>query len=298
VSGSGDGGRESELRLPDGRTLAWREYGDPTGVAMIMLHGSPGSRLMFHPADEPAHRLGLRLICPDRAGIGRSSPHAERTLASHAAEIEVLAAHLQLGRFVLFGVSGGAPYAVVAAERLRERLRLLVLVSPMGPIADMPDVPVHPGHRRFFLQLGQLPALARPIARMAAAAFLWKPQHFHRRFAALVGEPDRTTLLRPAIMANVEADIRECLRQGVDGPLRDLILFGRRWGVAPDRIATPTLVWQGTEDSIVPQAVSFALAHRLPDAELVTVDGAGHFWIYDNVEPVLTRIAARVRDLG
>jgi len=298
VTGTGDGGRESELRLPDGRTLAWREYGDPAGTAMIMLHGSPGSRLMFRPADEPARRLGLRLICPDRAGIGRSSPHAERTLASHAAEIEALADRLGLGRFVLFGVSGGAPYATVAAERLRERLKLLVLVSPMGPVADMRDVPIHPGHRRFFLQLGQMPALARPIARVAAAAFLWKPGHFHRRFAALIGEPDRTTLLRPAIVAHVEGDIRECLRQGVDGALRDLTLFGRPWGVAPEQITTPAIVWQGTADSVVPQAVSFALARRLANAELVTVDGAGHFWIYDNVEPVLARIAARIRELG
>lgn len=37
---------ENSLRLPDGRTLSYADYGDPQGTPLIGLHGTPGSRLM------------------------------------------------------------------------------------------------------------------------------------------------------------------------------------------------------------------------------------------------------------
>lgn len=41
-------------------------------------------------------------------------------------------------------------------------------------------------------------------------------------------------------------------------------------------MTAPTLVIAGGEDSHIPQAHLAELAERLPDARLVTVEGAGH----------------------
>ncbi|MCL6298013.1 alpha/beta fold hydrolase [Streptomyces kronopolitis] len=48
------------------------------------------------------------------------------------------------------------------------------------------------------------------------------------------------------------------------------------WWEAAARVTVPTLVIAGGESSHVPQAQLAALAERLPDARLVTVEGAGH----------------------
>ncbi|MFF3743072.1 alpha/beta fold hydrolase [Streptomyces kronopolitis] len=48
------------------------------------------------------------------------------------------------------------------------------------------------------------------------------------------------------------------------------------WWEAAARVTVPTLVIAGGETSHVPQAQLAALAERLPDARLVTVEGAGH----------------------
>ena len=53
------------LTLPDGRRLACAEFGDPNGVPVLALHGTPGSRLMFALADKAAQDEGHPL---DRAG--------------------------------------------------------------------------------------------------------------------------------------------------------------------------------------------------------------------------------------
>ena len=39
------------MRLPDGRRLAWAEYGDPFGYPVILCHGVPGSRRQVPPFD-------------------------------------------------------------------------------------------------------------------------------------------------------------------------------------------------------------------------------------------------------
>jgi pimeloyl-ACP methyl ester carboxylesterase len=41
-------------------------------------------------------------------------------------------------------------------------------------------------------------------------------------------------------------------------------------------IKTPTLIISGSEDIIVPPENARILAERIPDAELVELDGAGH----------------------
>ena len=56
------------LTLADGRQLGYAEYGDPRGIPLLALHGTPGSRFMFALGDAPARARGLRIIAPDRAG--------------------------------------------------------------------------------------------------------------------------------------------------------------------------------------------------------------------------------------
>ena len=63
-----------EIRLRDGRTLAYAEYGSPRGLPIIHCHGTPSSRvegeLTF--SGPVAAELGVRIIVPDRPGMGQS----------------------------------------------------------------------------------------------------------------------------------------------------------------------------------------------------------------------------------
>lgn len=44
--------------LPDGRRLAYAEYGDPAGAPVLVFHGMPGSRFQRHPDASIAWTLG------------------------------------------------------------------------------------------------------------------------------------------------------------------------------------------------------------------------------------------------
>src|SRR5215510_3131644 len=97
--------------LPDGRRLAYAEYGDPQGHPTFYFHGLPGSRLEAVLAAESAAQAGIRLVASDRPGVGGSDPQPRRTLLDWPADVVQLADRIGVARFSIIGVSGGAPYA-------------------------------------------------------------------------------------------------------------------------------------------------------------------------------------------
>jgi len=63
------------IRLPDGRGLAYSEWGDLAGRPVVLLHGTPGSRLICLDEDATL-AAGVRLLTMDRPGYGLSDPRA------------------------------------------------------------------------------------------------------------------------------------------------------------------------------------------------------------------------------
>jgi hypothetical protein len=91
--------------LSDGRKLGYAQYGSPAGKPIIFLHGMPGSRLDAAHFDDVGKELGARVIGIDRPGIGWSTPQRDRTLLSHAKDIEALTDHLNIDKFSIMARS-------------------------------------------------------------------------------------------------------------------------------------------------------------------------------------------------
>src|SRR3990170_2014058 len=140
-------------RLADGRRIGYAEFGDAQGAAVIAIHGTPGSRLMFALTDRAARERRLRIIAPERPGYGLSDFHPKQTLKHAADDMKAFVDALGLDRFAVIGVSGGAPYAVATAAAMGDRIALL---SPVGPIADChATVRMSRLHRLMFTRLGR-----------------------------------------------------------------------------------------------------------------------------------------------
>ena len=59
---------EHRMRMADGRTLAVAEWGDPGGVPLVTLHGTPGGRVAYWGDGSIYARLGLRRLTIDLQG--------------------------------------------------------------------------------------------------------------------------------------------------------------------------------------------------------------------------------------
>lgn len=284
------------LRLPDGRRMSYAEFGDPRGLPVLAIHGTPGSRFMFGLTDQAARERGLRVIAPDRPGYGRSEYRRNTSLMRSAEDFISLADALDLKRLAVIGVSGGGPHAIATVSAIPNRVALLALVSPVGPVAECrKQVRMSRMHRLIFTRMGRSP--------QACATFFWSlrgmvrlaPGVAYRALQQRVTRSDQGVLGRPEVKANLQAAIREGLKPGIKGALQDLRLFCSPWGLALPEVDVPTVVWQGSDDTIVPANAAYYLARQLPNCRLDVIQEAGHYWGFANFARVLDTVRAALR---
>lgn len=283
---------ELTVVLPDGRRLGYAEYGDPHGRPVIGLHGTPGSRRMFAIAHMAALRLNIRLLAPERPGFGISCYQRGRNLASYSADIGHFADALAIERFAVAGVSGGGPYAAACAAFLGDRVTALGLVSPVGPMAG-PDAPagIGLGHAAAFRYGPRVPPLIAGVFGLGRLAFLYAPSLIFGFLLSRAAPADWAILSRPEVRRNLIAGVAEGCRPGIRGALQEMRLFSRPWNVPFERIACPTFLWQGLGDRNVPVAAALRLGELIPNCHTRTIERAGHYWIFDNIERVLETLA-------
>jgi pimeloyl-ACP methyl ester carboxylesterase len=85
------------------------------------------------------------------------------------------------------------------------------------------------------------------------------------------------------------------LRPGVEGAVQDLRLYCAPWRLPLAEIDVPTVVWQGSDDTIVPPAAAHALARTLPNCRLDVIPAAGHYWVFGQFGMILDAVAAALR---
>lgn len=281
--------------LRDGRRIAYRCFGDPDGHPVLALHGTPGSRLKYAMADGAARDAGLSLISIDRWKYGKSDGHPRPSLAAFAEDMEDFADRLGLGRFAVLGISGGGPYATAVAAAAGNRISALALVAPVGPIAGVPAaVAMSAFHTLAFRGLARAPGAMRLVfsgfRRLIARSDGALAMRIASSRAAVV---DRRMLCRPNQRQSLIDAFRAGLEPGSEGPAIDMALFGRAWDIAPERIVVPSRLWIGSEDRHVPVMAARLLAGRIPGCVRTDLDGAGHYWVMQNMAAVLGWLAER-----
>ena len=107
---------DSQIKLNDGRAVGYAEYGDLMGRPVIYLHGLPSSRLEANNPDlvEVTARLHVRLIAPDRPGVGLSD-FKPYTITNYPDIVTEFADKLCLDRFPVVGLSCGGKFVAACA---------------------------------------------------------------------------------------------------------------------------------------------------------------------------------------
>ena len=274
-------GPTQTVATADGRNLAYLEVGDPHGPLVIHNHGGPSSRLEARLFANTAARHGLRLVCVDRPGTGRSSPQKNPTFSGWADDLTTIADALGFREFGVTGWSGGGPSALAAAayiDPLRLRHVSYIAGAAYGAFGDNWAAD----------RLSKADALGgwlalrfKPGFRLMYAILGMDAKYFRKSFVRQVGKAvndyDRRILLQPDFAAAFGEACAECFAQGSDGLVRDAELVYRRWAFDVGAIERPVHMWQGLDDCLVPASINKPVADRRPGAGWHPVEGAGHF---------------------
>lgn len=261
------------LTLAGGRLLGYAEYGDPNGTPVVSFHGWPGSQAQTARYDDAAKAEGVRLIAPERPGIGLSDPRPGASLHTHIDDVALLLDALEIDSLGVLGVSGGGPYALAAAALLPDRVSRVALVSALAP-GSM-------GETRLIRATGWLGMHARSLFRPgfgAAALFArFDPPHAVGLAFDTLPPCDKQIVADPFIRELSIADAQQAFLQGGRGLRDDAVSLLSEPEIDLSAIIAPVNLWHGDADTIVPIATGRRNEAQLRHVTATWLPGEGHY---------------------
>ncbi len=282
--------------LPDGRRLAYRDYGLRGGVPVILLPSSVSSSWLWPPEAEAAKRAGLRYIVVERPGTGSSTADPDLTFESFARDLEHFADALGLDRFRLTARSSASPFALACAARLGNRVELLLLASArLGVPEDARKNARKPVGMlgAFFNNLKRYPWLLDSTLFILRAKM---SRNFIRPLVYKFFEPSPAdvALIRatPSLEAAMIRSTMETVAHTYAGLLRESQLYLDGVSLDLTGVTAPVLVWHGEEDGVVPLG---EMKRRLAEvgiepAEIRAFPGDGHCFVNKRHEEIFARL--------
>jgi pimeloyl-ACP methyl ester carboxylesterase len=259
---------DSDSRFVDvhGLDVHYKLVGEGQPV-LLLLHGFGASLFSWREVMTPLAQFGA-VVAFDRPAFGlteRPVPGEWAGESPYAADAQVrltvgLLDKLGAQQAILVGNSAGGTIAVLTALRFPERVQALILVSPA--IQGGGD---GPSWTRSLLRLPQIqrlgPLLVRNLVPRLESAL---PTAWH--------DPSK---ISPEVVAGYKRPLRV---DNWDRAFWEFVLAGRPLDLEEhlERIAMPTLVITGDDDTWVPTAQSVRLARKLPGAELAVIPNCGH----------------------
>jgi pimeloyl-ACP methyl ester carboxylesterase len=281
----------TSIILPDSRTLAFAEYGDPRGKPVFFFHGTPGSRF-FRPPDEITSMLGVRLICVDRPGYGLSTFQPNRRMLDWPKDIIRVADILGLDRFSVAGHSGGGPYTLACAFALPERVGVSALLSGAGPLVTPGITDGMSATNKFGVRIGRFIPLPLWLV------LVWFI--YHRRAADPVADlvrgnghrplADEELLRRPEVREVCIQSEVEAFRPGLRGLTWDTRLLIHPWGFRLEDIRVPVYLWHGSEDDLATPKMARYMSEKIPRCITISCEHEAHLLLFHLWEEILTQL--------
>ena len=218
-------------------------------------------------------KLNIRVIIPDRPGMGLSDFKRGRKILDWPDDVMELADVLKLDRFAILGISGGGPYASVCAYKIPKRITKTGIISGMGP-SEAPGI--RDGAAWIFP--GKNAVMRRLMLMLTAMGMRKQPDRIQSQMADSLKGPDKELILKhPDIAEIVIKSGGEAFRAGIAGVNHDASLYTRPWRFRLQDINTEVFLWHGDQDYNVPISVGHYVAEAIPNCKATFVENEGHF---------------------
>jgi len=251
--------------MVNGVRFAYRDIGPAIGVPLVLFNHWGAVLDNFDPAIIDGLARTRRVITTDYRGIGGSGGTAPLTVGEMADDAIQLIRALGLETVDVLGFSLGGFVAQDIALKAPDRVRRLILTGT-GPAGGSGIDKV--GSVTWPLILKGLLTLRDPKVYLfftSTANGRRSASQYLRRLKARKNNRDKSPT--PSAF----------LRQ-----LKAITAWGQQPPQDLGRLRIPTLIVNGDSDIMVPSVNSMALAKRIPNAQLVIYEDAGHGGIFQH----------------
>lgn len=267
------------IPAPDGRRLAYREYGPAGGTPLIFIPGAGCGRLMRFGSDALLEDRGVRIISVDRPGLGASTVDPHKTLGSVAADLAHLIGVLTTEPVAVVANSQGAPFGLALARH--EQVRGLFLVSPIDDLGHPPTTALlGTPHRAFVEDVAADPAAAQLQLGDFTADDLYR--------MVLSGYPDSDAPVydQADFRAMFLTALRDGFASGAVGYARDTVLATCAWPAELFDQRAPVTILYGRDDDAHSPDHAVTLAARI-GAHLQLLEGVGGSLLWKHPDRIL-----------
>ena len=285
---------DKTIILPDGRTLGYAEYGDSLGFPLFYFHGGQESRLSSMFMDSSAKTLNIRIISPDRPGIGISTFQENRQFLDWGNDIAQLADSLGLDKYSVFGLSGGAPHVLACILTDSSRIEHASIISGATPYDYKGSlkgmwVPVKLIH--WFASMKNEKQL-RKFIQNDFDGLVNKPEKRIKQFQNYLPKPDKILMINhPEYGWEFIEGSKESYRQGIDAVVQEWKLYVSDWQIKVNTIHFPINLWYGSADKMAPIHRGNYYDNELPKSALKVIENEGHFSLIRNhLEEILLEL--------
>ncbi|CAL8478990.1 alpha/beta fold hydrolase [Caballeronia sp. S22] len=261
----------------NGIRFAYRRFGNPQGVPLIMNIHFTGTMDHWDPAVTDGLAQGREVILFNNAGISSSSGKVPESIEEMAANAAAFIDALELKQVDVLGFSMGGLIAQQLAITRPPLVRRLILVGT-GP------------------RSGEGMASLTPEAQEIFGVSYDEPDHLWLRVHFAPSASSQTAGRAFLERFRLRKENRDPEANDKVAPAQLAALA--KWGAARENpyayleaITQPTLVVNGDNDVIIYSINSWILQQHIPDAQLIIYPDANHGSLYQYPERFVTHVA-------
>lgn len=260
-------------------TLAYRDLGPREGVPVVLLNHWGAVLDNFDPRIVDGLAGRHRVIATDYRGIGGSGGTVPLTVDEMARDAIALIRALGFEKVDLFGFSLGGFVAQDITLKAPELVRKLILTGT-GPAGGK--------------DIDKVGAVSQPLIEKGMATGK-DPKFFLFFTSSDNGRQAAADFLNRLQERKADRD-KDPTPEAFARQLQAIQAWGRQAPQDLGSIKVPVLIANGDQDLMVPTENSRDLARRIPNAQLVIYEDAGHGGIFQNHADFVSKALALLAD--
>jgi pimeloyl-ACP methyl ester carboxylesterase len=261
----------------NGIELYYEVHGE--GEPLLLIMGlSLTSKSWFRTL--PVLSEQYKVIVFDNRGVGLSGkPNTPYSIELMAEDARAVLDAAGVDSAHVYGISMGGMIAQRFAVNYPDRVRSLIL----GCTTSGGEKHVQPGAEVSMLMMSRGSSTATPEEMAWATAPILYSQSFIENHRELVAEDVKRRIEIPVVPYAYMLQLQACLAHDTYNEI--------------DQIKVPVLVIHGEEDKLVPYENGVTLAEQIPNAEFLTINGAGHIYLTEANDLVNKRVLEFLNNL-
>lgn len=234
--------RENNIKLSDGRLLNWYEDGPENGTPLLFCTGAGMSGSMGFGLNE-LKELNIRLISPDRPGLGKSTSHPEKNLNSWCEDVKQLFTHLDLFEVHTLGFSQGSVFSYALAAK--NMVKTLTIVSGQDDFCYEQTRSLLKSDVLHFIKMVQ----SKDLGFIQQFSKNIDAKGFLELIISMSGKDDQNFYQSEPFFSQYKTCLKQGFASGPDGYVGDLLNAMSDWGKSLENLNLPVHLWYGGKDT-------------------------------------------------